>query len=253
VAVLTAAGIPATVAGGNYALAAYGLVGDPPAGADEVLSQLMTDTGAIVADVGDGSILVQFPDGRSTALRWTPDAAATSDDLSWTQTDELVNDVAVEYVGGVATASSGPSIAQYGLHSSRITTQLASSAPAIRRASGIAARLSTPAWAIAGLETWDNAFLTQVVGTIVRVTPLPASAPMASDGEYDGALEGWTETYLPARDVIGAVDGTYQLALGDLQTSGLTIVWANVTAATTWANTNPATAWDEAILQSDLH
>jgi hypothetical protein len=252
--VLAAAGLAYTLAGGaSYRLAAYGADGDSPAGADEVLGQVMTDTGAVVQDLGTGGVLVQFPDGRTGSERWTPDPAKTHVALQWEQTDDLVNDITVTFPGGSSSASSSASIDKYGRHATVLQTQLADSAVAYRRASSIASRLGYPAWALGSAETWDDTFFAHGVGAIVTLGPLPESSPVAGPS-WDGVLEGWTETYAPGVDDPTVIVGTYDLAIGDLRHSTQTVVWLAVQPTTLqWHAVDPATSWFEAVTNDDLN
>jgi hypothetical protein len=62
-------------------------------------------SGVVIQDQGDGSIPVQFSDGRlskTSGLR----SVVTSTDLAFAQTDDVVKTPAVAWIGGVVTASS---------------------------------------------------------------------------------------------------------------------------------------------------
>ena len=64
-AILTTAGIPALIEGGDaYQLAAYGAAGDDPVGADQIIGAMIGRYRRRVADLGDGRILAQFLDSR---------------------------------------------------------------------------------------------------------------------------------------------------------------------------------------------
>jgi hypothetical protein len=103
----------------------------------------------VVADQGDGSVLAQFLDSRGDDV-WIP-TELTHADLSWEQTDDLVNDVTVEWPGGApANATSPGSITEYDRHA---TAYRPGSARSPTRSTGLArssVRLAYPAWAIAG-------------------------------------------------------------------------------------------------------
>lgn len=252
-AVLTAAGVTALIQGGtSYQLAAYGVAGDDPVGADEIIGAIITDTGVVVADLGDGRILCQFLDSRISDDHWTPDPALTYVDLQWEMTDDLVNDVAVEWPGGAAaTASSPGSIATYGKHAITLQTGLGSLAAASQRASSIVARQAIPAWQIGAVETWDETMMAHGIGAVVTIAPLGASAPVTG-GTWEGVLEGWEEQYGPDAD--GVIAGTWKLALSDRAHSSETVTWANVSPPTLqWDQVNPATSWQEASSNSDLY
>jgi hypothetical protein len=250
-AVFDAAGIPVRIEGGDtLQIGAYGVDGDDPTTADQVIGSLVTDTGAIVADQGDGAVLVQFLDSRLGHDSFTPDPDRTHVDLAWDQSDDLVNDATVEWIGGLETARDDGSVSEYDLHSIRLTTALADVGSAIRRCNSLVARLARPAWSLGAVQTWDEAALAHNVGALVTIAPLPPSSPVA--GAWTGVLEGWTETYSPASDGSGIV-GAWDLAIGDLQHSAETLPWIGVDPETLqWAEVNPDTAWIEAVSNGDL-
>jgi hypothetical protein len=252
-AVLDAAGITAVIGGGQtHNLAAYGLAGDPPVGADQVIGDIINDTGVVVADLGDGSILCQFLDSRISADQWTPDPARTFVDLQWEQTDDLVNDIVIEWPGGAPVTNSNPgSITTYGRRAASLQTGLATLADAQARAAGIIARLAAPAWNIGTVETWDPAALDHGIGAVVTISPLGPSAPVSGDSWF-GVLEGWDEQYGP--DAEGTLSGTWELAVSDRAHSSETVSWAHVYPSTLqWNQVNPGCSWQEALSNSDLY
>jgi len=251
-AILSTAGIPAVLEGGDtYALAAYGTAGDPPAGADQILSALMNDTGAIAMDLGDGSVLVQFLDSRLSDEAWTPDPDRTHVDLEWEMTDDLVNDITVEWPGGATVnSSSTSSVSKYGRLASSLSTGLGSLGAAQQRATSIIARLAFPAWRLGKVETWDPGVMDHQIGAVVTIAPLPASSPITGSA-WEGVLEGWTDHYGPDAD--GILSGTWELALSDRQHSSEGLAWQNVSPPTLkWNQVNPETSWSEAVSNGDL-
>jgi hypothetical protein len=251
--VFDAAGITVVLEGGTaYQLAALGVAGDPPMAADQIIGAIMTDTGCVVADLGDGSVMAQFLDSRLSTDIWTPDPGLTHVDLAWEQTDDLVNDIAVEWPGGAAATSTSPaSITQFGRHATSLNTGLGTLSAAQQRASSIVARLAYPAWQVGAVETWDATVMAHRIGAVVTIAPLPPSSPVTG-GSWQGVLEGWTEQYGP--DANGNLAGTWALALSDRAHSSETVVWANVSPASlTWAQVNPATSWSEAVSNGDLY
>lgn len=253
VEVFAAAGIPLVAQGGDsYQLAALGQPGDPPTGADQIVSAIMNDTGAVVADLGDGSVLAQFLDSRLSHDTWTPDPALTHVELAWEQTDDLINDMTVEWPGGpAATTSSSASIDRYGRYAATLNSGLGSQADAAHRGGSIIARLAFPAWQIGAVDTWDPTVMAHQIGAVVTLAPLPPSSPV-SGGEWAGVLEGWTEKYGPDAD--GNLAGTWTLAISDRAHSSESVSWAGVSPATlTWQQVNPETSWAEAFSNSDLY
>jgi hypothetical protein len=250
--VFDAAGIPVVIEGGDsYQLAALGVAGDPPSAADQIVGAIMSDTGCVVADLGDGSVLAQFLDSRLSEDVWSPDPALTHVELAWEQTDDLVNDITVEWPGGApATNSSQGSIAQFERHAATLNTGLGRLADATHRAASIVSRLAFPAWQIGAVDTWDQTIMAHRIGAVVTLAPLPASSPI-SGGAWSGVLEGWSEQYGPDAD--GNLAGTWTLALSDRAHSSEALTWANVSPQTlTWAQVLPATSWSEAISNGDL-
>lgn len=250
-AVFDAAGIAVVIEGGDaYQLAASGQPGDAPAAADQIVGAVMSDTGCVVADLGDGSVLAQFLDSRLSDDVWQPDPALTHVELAWEQTDDLVNDVSVDWPGGAAAQStSTASIAEYERHAASLNTGLATIADAQHRAGSIIARLAFPAWQVGAVDTWDPSVMAHRIGAVVTLAPLPASSPIA--GAWSGVLEGWTEQYGPDAD--GNLAGTWTLALSDRVHSSEALSWANVSPPTLkWSEVNPETSWSEAVSNGDL-
>ena len=116
--------VPVIQGGAGLSVGAYGVAGDPPADAAQILGDLITDTGLVVADLGDGSILCQFADGRLSEDRWTPDPALTNAELAFAQTDDVINDARVTWTGGLATSTSPGSIADYDHRAVSLDTSL---------------------------------------------------------------------------------------------------------------------------------
>lgn len=249
--VINAVGFVAVVQGGaGLSVADYGVAGDSPAAADSILSDLIRDTGVVVADLGDGSILCQFGDGRLSEDKWTPDPLITNADLSFAQTDDVINDARVSWTGGLVTATSPGSIADYDHRALVVDTALNTLGAAQSRASSIIARLAYPAWAIEALTTYDRTFLDHGIGALVNVGPIPAGAPVESP--WTGVMEGWSEHYQPSTDGTNRILGVFVVALGDLQHSAEVIHWAGVTPSLHWNTTDPATDWTEAISNAAL-
>ena len=247
-------GIPLAVAGGTtYNLTDYGAIGDDPVTADQIVGAVMTDTGAIVADGGDGTVFAQFPEARISGETHTPDPAATSLDLVWDMADDMVNDCTVEYGPSTSRATvhtNNPvAIESYDLRAARLSGGLADVGTATRRAASIVSRLAEPAWGLRSVQSWDENILSYHVGALVTLAPLPASAPVAG-GSWLGILEGWTERYQP--DTAGGLGGSWELAIGDPKHSAETLVWQNATPSEHWSSVNPATAWQDVISNTDL-
>ena len=252
--VLTAAGyVPDTYGGEEYGLAAYGEVGDAPQSLAAVLGAIMTDTGVVIADNPDGTIMCQFPDSRLSQDRFTPAPEATHVDLEWVQTDDLINACTVVWdADPPALATNDSSIARFDRHELQVTTTLADSGSATRRASSVVARLALPVYECGDVETWDPAVLAHTIGALVTLAPLPSSAPVPG-GTWTGVLEGWQDHYSPATDGSGALAATWDLAISDPRKSSEVLVWLGVDPDTLqWSQVYPTTAWDEAISNGDL-
>jgi hypothetical protein len=249
-ALFTAAGLPYRIQGGStMQLAAYGQAGDPPTTADQVAGGMMVDTGCVIADQGDGAILVQFLDSRLGGSVYTPDPAETHVDLAWEQTDDLVNDATVSWSGGSQHSSDATSIGKYDKHSVQLSSGLGDASSATRRVQSIVARLAYPAWNLGDVTTWDDAVLGVEIGAIVEVDNLPSSSPVGSS--WQGVLEGSVDSYAP--NIEGVIIGTYDLALGDLKHSSEVLTWIGIDPQTLqWQQVNPGTSWSEAITNEDL-
>jgi hypothetical protein len=249
--VISALGFTADIHGGaNLNLGIYGQAGQPPVTSDQVLGDLIADTGCIIQDAGDGSILVQFLDSRLSEDQWTPDPDLTQLSLDFAQNDDLVNDASVAWTGGTVTASAPGSIATYDRRSVQLSTLLADAASAQARANGLVARLALPAWSVDQATVWDRTILQHQIGAIVTFGPLPAGSPVESP--WQGVLEGWVDRYQPAGDGTGRIIGIWNIAVGDLAHSVETIHWGGVTATLHWNGVDPATAWNEAISNAAL-
>ena len=243
-------GLPCQIDGGDTVqLADYGQAGDPPAGADQVMSAIASDTGAIIADQGSGVILAQFLDSRLGHDTFTPDPRDTHVDLDWEMTDDLVNHAEVAWSGGTVTTEDPASIARFDRHAVSLNTGLGDISSATRRSNSIVARLAQPAWRLGDVQTWDAGILGHSVGALVTIGPLPPSSPVSDP--WTGVLEGWIDTYQPSVD--GAIIGSWDLAVGDLLHSAETLTWAGVDPATLqWAQVAPAVRWQDAISNGDL-
>jgi hypothetical protein len=251
IALLEGAGYVADVRGGDgIGLAAYGEAGDAPVTLSSVLDAIAKDTGAVIADQPDGSILVQFLDSRLSDDRFTPDPAQTHVDVEWVQSDDLVNDCTVEYAGGAVQADNADSIARWDPHTLRLQTGLADAAGATTRATSIVARLGSPVWECGAVETWDPLVLEHEIGAVVTLAPLPASSPVG--GSWSGVLEGWTDRYTPAADGTGELAASWQLAVSDLLHSSESVVWMDVDADLRWMDVDPACSWSEAVSNENL-
>jgi hypothetical protein len=253
-AVFTAAAIPIVIEGGqgdSYMLAVMGEPGDDPVSASELIGGLMADTGAVVADRGDGTVLVQFLDSRISADVWAPDPERTHVDLEWEQSDDLVNEIVVDWPGGAPVTSSSPgSVTRYDRHSVKLSTGLGSHAAALQRGSSIIARLAFPSWQVGRVETWDSGILAHGIGALITLEPLPGSSPVPGSS-WIGVLEGWIESYGP--DAYGNLAGSWELAISDRQHSSETLSWANVSPESLrWLDVNPETSWSEAVSNENL-
>lgn len=251
--VITAAGFVPTVQGGTtYNMAAYGKAGDPPATAASVLGDLMSDTGAVIADLGSGGILAQFPEARISADRFTPDPRLTHVDVDFEMTDDLVNDVALQYAGVTQTAQNTASIAKYGKHSISMSTGLADAGSATRRGGSIVSRLGVPAWQVGNVETWDERFLVGAhePGAVVSLSPLGVMAPM--DGSWVGVLEGWIEHYRPLNDGSNRLGGSFELMISDQRHAAEALTWGQANPAEKWSTVLPATRWQDVISNANL-
>ena len=248
---ITAAGFTATIQGGTtYNMGIFGKAGDAPASAADILSALMSDTGAVVADTGSGAILAQFPEARISGDKFTPDPHLTHVDVQFEMTDDLVNEAIIQYAGTTYTAQNTGSITAYGKHSISLTTGLADVGSATRRGGSIVSRLGIPAWQVGSVMTWDEAALAHGVGAIVSLSPLPVESPVA--GSFVGVLEGWVGRYQPLGDGSQTLAGSWELYISDQRHAAEALIWSAANPAEKWNTVLPATQWGQVISNANL-
>lgn len=218
---------------------------------------------ATEAAVAGGGILwndragqVQYADAehrRNTPISVELTACDLPMSVEWDQNlDGLVNDVRIRY--GLAPdggeqpevhAWNQPSIDARGLFGASLSTVIAGSADATKRADYIVARQAVPIWAFVGsalqLDTrfMPAALIEKLLGLevhdLVHLTGLPESSP------YTSALlwvEGWVEE-------ISAFDWTLALLVSDYCRTAATPRWDDVDPGYTWDSMGALT-WDQA-------
>lgn len=199
----------------------------------QYLGELAQDEPAAIANLADGSILVQALTARRAFAEHELAAADVAFAPAFTQTDDVTNDVTVEWDGGTIAAEDPVSIARYEDRPADLRTELAVEADASRRAAHMIARGSQPDWLVGGADllVLDTAI---GIGTPVRISELPEWAPADS---YLGMVEGWTDQVEPNES--GELEWTMAIALSAPRLSGYGLTWA--AAARTWADADPAT------------
>jgi len=201
-----------------------------------------------------GSVLYADAEHRRNApVAVELDACELPLSVEWDQNmDGLVNDARVRW--GIAPdggdqpevhVSNQASIDALGLFGASLSTTLATVQDAQARAGYIVARQAQPVWGFVG-ETFQldtrlldaptiTALLDLEVGSLIRVTGLPAGSP------YTSALlwvEGWVET-------ITGSSWELALATSDYCRSAGTVRWDETDPAVTWDNIGTQ-AWDTA-------
>jgi hypothetical protein len=155
----------------------------------------MSDTGAVVADLGDGSVLAQFLIAGSPRTR--PPIRSHACGSSWEQSDDLVNDIVVEWAAGSAANSPrAPSPRMAGEHPRSTGLRRHRGRTASRHQHHRAARNPGVECgpSIRGIPARCR------TGSAAIVTP-PRSrrAPSVSGTAWSGVLEGIDESVLTGR------------------------------------------------------
>jgi hypothetical protein len=180
----------------------------------------------------------------------------------WETSAELVNHADVGYGAipdgdaeqPVATSTDQPSIDRWGRHRIRIPTPLADLAAALDRGRLILERAAQPAWSLGQVQVDTasmpapalNSLLQSLPGRLVTVTGLPQPAPSA---QFDGVLEGWTETWRSGWD--GRVRRSITLALSDIRHSFAVLTWRTIAPADLpWSAVDAG--WGDLISNDDL-
>lgn len=187
---------------------------------------------AAIANLPNGSILVQALTYRRTLAEHELAAADVAWAPEFSQTDDVRNDATVEYVGGSVTVTDADSISRFEDRPTTLRTELVDLASATRRASVTVARESQPDWIVgaADLLTLDD---TIGIGTPVRIPSLPTWAPADS---YLGMVEGWEDHVEPSTGE--GLDWTMALALSAPRRSSYGLSWDH--AGGTWADAGAA-------------
>lgn len=179
---------------------------------------------AAIATLPDGRILVQRlsirPATFSIPLDLDPDLVAFAPEF--TQTDDVVNEVSVEWESGTETAEDAASVARFGPRPESLRTELHVAADAEDLAATRIAARSFPRWRAEPVELLELEDAI-TIGTLVQIDELPEWAPeqglsWVAAGRYAGNVEGW-EDRLEA-DGRGGLEWNQQLHLSDPLLSG---------------------------------
>jgi hypothetical protein len=194
----------------------------------QYLGELVTYEPAAIANLPNGSVLVQALAARQAFAEHELAAADVAYAPEFGQTDEVTNEATVEYDAGSVTAVDSDSILRFEERPKDVRTELATLDAATYRAELAISRGSSPDWVVglAELLTLDTAI---GVGSPIRIPELPAWAPADS---YLGMVEGWTDQVEANAD--GALEWAMALALSAPRISGYGLAWDLVTAGLTW-------------------
>lgn len=206
----------------------------------DMLAELAETVPAAIADLPNGSVLVQAVTARKGAALLELDPAIVALAPEWAQADDVRNVVRVEWSGGEVEQSDAPSIAEYDEREPlTISTTLANLADAEARALLELNRRARPDWIVerADLLALDSAL---EIGSALAILDQPASAPKPV---ALGMLEGWTDRIEP--DGEGGLDWTMELALSPARLSGYGATWNTVDPAETWNTVDPSITWNE--------
>jgi hypothetical protein len=191
---------------------------------------------AVAANLPDGTVLVQQLAARAAKAELEPDPNLVAFPPEWTQTDEVENDLTLDYDTGTVYAQNADSIERFELRPNQITTALVSSVNASELAALRVARRGFPRWNAQTIELLELEPALSI-GTPVRLHELPAWAPASA---YLGIVEGWEDHIAPADD--GSLAWTMVLYLSDPRLSGgFGVLWFTVNPAETWSTAPPAT------------
>lgn len=221
---------------------------DPPLAArdaDEtdlaaLLQELAETVPAAIADLPDGTVLVQALSSRKGAAPLELDPALVALSPEWAQADDVQNVVRVVWDGGTVEQTDAASIALYEEREPlNIGTTLANLTDANARALLELRRRSLPEWAVerAELLTLDS---TLRIGDAIAIPEQPAAAPR---DVALGMLEGWTDTIEP--DGEGGLDWTMALALSPTRLSGYGASWAILDVGLSWDDLPVGLSWNE--------
>ena len=194
---------------------------------------------ATVANLPDGTVLVQQLTVRSTKATVELEPALVLFPPAWDQADEVENSLTLEYDDGSGTPASVSaenlsSIARFEIRPNSVSSALALEAEASERAGLRVNRRGFPRWNAASVDLLElEPAIT--IGTPVRLHELPSWAP---DSAYIGIVEGWEDLIAP--DGHGGLSWVMRLALSDpVLSGGFGALW--YTTAKTWAQAPPAT------------
>jgi hypothetical protein len=206
------------------------------------LDELATMNQAAVADLGDGTILVQAITSRTPSSGYALDPAEVAYSPAWAERLPDANVLTVTYgAGGSSSASSSDaaSVALYGPIEASIATTLKSLADVQTMLTGRLARGAYAHWTTPATPLLRGRRLR--IGQLLNLSLLPAAAPF---DPWTPVLEGWTDRVVADR---GELVWTMELSLSDPLLSGLAVPWNTVPAGELWNTVTPGLAWMDAL------
>ena len=222
---------------------------DPDTGAYQsmdALTALTADPGAVGHTCYDdalGQLVIQAFDARAGLAVLELDPADVLYSPQWNQTLDVVNRVVLGYGYGAGTVTVDEPVSQsrYGIRwTGLFDSGLADAQTANARAAVWLDRLAYPRWQMPELTLLKRYPLD--IGVRLRLTELPASAPLAA---WTPIVEGWVDT----------IEGelwTQDVTVSDPIFSSLALRWQDVTAGLAWQDVNPACRWTDAVILENL-
>ena len=208
------------------------------------LERLLASEPATVANLPDGSVLVQAFASRADkrTVELDPDLVAYAPE--WVQVDEIENELSLTWAGGSVSADSPASVSRFESRPRQVDTELDDQGDAEALAIARVVRRAFPRWVAEPVELLELEPAIGV-GSPVGLHELPAWAP---DAGYLAIVEGWEDQIEPA-DEPDTLSWTMKLLLSDPRLSGgFGVQWAHVPAETAWNEAAPATWTDPSTL-----
>jgi hypothetical protein len=246
-----------TIDPGTVTLAAPGE--DDTAGA--LLDTVTASSGGAVVEQPDG--VVDYHDAdhrRGGAVVMTLDPGQILNTITWEQhVDDVLNEMEVEWTGGVVKVRDPASIATYnGVYPGRRSTALTSASDAHSLGQLVVARRSIPRWQLPNLEidlmhtlvddTSRGDLLRLRHGDRILITDVPGPHPYSGDVEF--LVEGWHQSV--TRPAQGAPwRWRMILSVSDPVLSGVSIRWVDFETGYAWEDLPAGLSWLDLALIDD--
>lgn len=206
------------------------------------LSTLLADVAAAIANLPDGSILVQALEARKDRLEVAIAADTIAAFPEWSKVSDVENVATVTYGDPEleTTATDEASVERYDEQAVTLSTDLRDEADASARAREHVYRYGVSDWLVESLEILDGAdYAALTIGDPAAFDSLPEWAPYA---ERVGMVEGWTDA-IDVHAATGELEWTITLALSSPRLSGVGQDWASIPAGEQWADVAAGVTW----------